>query len=68
VQDGTLAQMAYAEAIHPATSAARRQELLDKLLAYCHMDTLALVRLVRFFQNGIATLLLKNLHERYVFD
>ncbi|MBM4288350.1 MAG: DUF2779 domain-containing protein [Deltaproteobacteria bacterium] len=50
VQDGGSAQLAYAEAIDPATPPERRQELSEKLLAYCRMDTLGLVRLVTFFQ------------------
>lgn len=45
VQDGGGAQQAYLEAIHPATGAARREELRAQLLAYCRLDTLALVRL-----------------------
>jgi hypothetical protein len=50
VQEGTAAQLAYLEAIDPATTPARRQELTERLLAYCQLDTLGLVRLVDFFQ------------------
>jgi hypothetical protein len=52
VQDGTGAQMAYAEAIDPATPLARHQNLTEQLLAYCCIDTLALVRLARFFRTS----------------
>ena len=45
VQDGGAAQQAYLEAIAPATSAARKAELERQLLAYCHLDTWAMVRL-----------------------
>jgi hypothetical protein len=49
VQDGTGAQVAYAEAIDPATPADRRDALRRALLDYCELDTLSLVRLVEFF-------------------
>jgi len=51
VQDGTGAQVAYAEAIDPATSAERRDAIRRALLDYCKLDTLSLVRLVEFFRN-----------------
>ena len=51
VQDGGAAQQAYLEAIAPATSAARRAELERQLLAYCHLDTWAMVRLWGAFTN-----------------
>lgn len=44
VQDGRAAQHAYAEAIDPATPAARREALAHQLREYCALDTLALVR------------------------
>lgn len=44
VQDGRGAQDAYAEAIDPATPAARRLALERQLREYCALDTLALVR------------------------
>jgi len=44
VQDGRGAQDAYAEAIDPATPAARREALERQLREYCALDTLALVR------------------------
>lgn len=51
VQDGLAAQVAYLEAVAPATTAARRTELKRALLDYCRQDTLALVRLVEFFRR-----------------
>lgn len=45
VQDGGAAQQAYLEAIAPATQAPRKAELERQLLAYCHLDTWAMVRL-----------------------
>ncbi len=47
VADGTAAQVAYAEAMHPETDEARRQQLFDALWEYCKMDTWAMVRMVR---------------------
>jgi predicted RecB family nuclease len=49
VQNGEAAQSAYLEAIHESTSADRRDALREALLAYCRLDTLALVKLVEFF-------------------
>ena len=51
VQEGMGAQMAYLEAINPETSESRRKELVERLLEYCKMDTLAIVKLVRYFQS-----------------
>lgn len=45
VQDGGAAQQAYLEAIAPTTSAARKAELERQLLAYCRLDTWAMVQL-----------------------
>ncbi len=52
VQDGGAAQQAYLEAIAPATPAARKAELERQLLAYCHLDTWAMVRLWAAFTNN----------------
>lgn len=49
VGDGGAAQSAYLEAIHPDTPADRRAALERALLAYCRLDTEALLRLVEFF-------------------
>ncbi|MDD2770340.1 MAG: DUF2779 domain-containing protein [Methylococcus sp.] len=45
VQHGAMAQEAYAELIAPGTAPERRAELRRNLLAYCRLDTLAMVRL-----------------------
>ncbi len=49
VKDGEAAQAAYLEAIHEDTTPERREALREALLAYCRLDTLALVKLVEFF-------------------
>jgi hypothetical protein len=51
VHDGTAAQVAFAEAVHPDTTPERADELARGLLAYCAQDTLALVRLRRFLSG-----------------
>ncbi len=43
VKDGGMAMEAYAEAIRPETTPERREELRRQLLAYCKMDTWAMV-------------------------
>jgi uncharacterized protein DUF2779 len=48
VQDGTQAQVAYLEAIHPQTAPERRLAIERGLLTYCKHDTLVMVRLVHF--------------------
>ena len=37
------------EAIHPDTSAERKQQIEQQLLAYCKLDTYAMVRLWQVF-------------------
>lgn len=49
VQDGGSAMQAYLEAIDANTTFARKQEIERQLLAYCHLDTLAMVKLWEFF-------------------
>lgn len=51
VQNGTAAQTAYLEVIDPETEGTRKQELSRQMLEYCKLDTLAMVRLVKFFQG-----------------
>jgi predicted RecB family nuclease len=51
VRDGEAAQAAYLEAIHEDTAAERRDALREALLAYCRLDTEAMVRLVEFFSR-----------------
>jgi hypothetical protein len=50
VQDGEGASEAYLEILDPATTEARRTELLEALHRYCALDTLAMVRLVQLFE------------------
>jgi hypothetical protein len=45
IAGGSQAQLAYLEAIAEETSPNRRAELRSQLLAYCEMDTLAMLRL-----------------------
>ena len=45
IAQGTQASEAYLEILHPDTSAERRQRLIGALLAYCKLDTWAMVRL-----------------------
>lgn len=52
VADGGKAQVTFMEMLHPDTRARRRKVLRAWLLEYCNQDTLALVRLARFFQGG----------------
>jgi hypothetical protein len=47
VADGTDAQRAYLEIISPGTERASRDELRDKLLGYCELDTMAMVKIVQ---------------------
>ena len=49
VQDGTGAQMAFLEAIHRETHDERRRELKERMLKYCELDSLAMVKLVKYF-------------------
>jgi len=49
VQDGGMAMGAFLEALSPQTSAARKAEIERQLLAYCALDTYAMVRLWSVF-------------------
>ena len=49
VAEGTEASNAYLEAIRSDTSAGRKEEIRRELLKYCAHDTLAMVRLAKFF-------------------
>jgi hypothetical protein len=51
VQDGGMAMEAFLEAIHPATSAERKSQIEQQLLAYCRLDTYAMVRLWQVFSG-----------------
>jgi hypothetical protein len=52
VRDGEAAQSAYLEAIDPGTDADRQQALRSALLAYCRLDTEAMLRLIEFFARA----------------
>ncbi len=52
VQDGGMAMETFLEAISPQTSAARKAEIEQQLLAYCALDTYAMVRLWAAFSNS----------------
>lgn len=49
VQDGGGAMEAFLEAIHPDTQAERKSKIEQQLLAYCKLDTYAMVRLWQVF-------------------
>ncbi|MGV1045516.1 MAG: DUF2779 domain-containing protein [Limnohabitans sp.] len=49
VQDGTLAIMAYLEAIDSSTSPARKREIELQLQKYCQLDTYAMVKIWQTF-------------------
>lgn len=51
VQDGGMAMDAYAEAIQPDTVPERKTQLESQLLAYCKLDTYAMVRLWQVFSG-----------------
>jgi hypothetical protein len=48
VQNGGMAMEAYLEAIHPDTAPERKAEINQQLLAYCGLDTFAMVRLWQY--------------------
>ena len=49
VQDGGMAMEAFMEAIHPDTHLERKNQIQQQLLAYCKLDTYAMVRLWQVF-------------------
>lgn len=51
VQNGGMAMDAYLEAIHPDTPIERQVEIRQQLLAYCGLDTFAMVRLWQFLSG-----------------
>ncbi len=51
VQDGSMAVSAFTEAISPATSDERREQIRQQLHDYCKLDTLALVRIWQKFRG-----------------
>lgn len=52
VADGGMAQEAFAEIMHRETLPTRRQLLHNALLLYCERDTLAMVRITHYFEDG----------------
>lgn len=54
VQDGTMAMQAFVEAIAPDSTADRRRSIDADLRAYCHLDTLAMVRLWQHFSGHLS--------------
>jgi CRISPR/Cas system-associated exonuclease Cas4 (RecB family) len=56
VQDGGSAMAVFSEAIAAGTSPIRKSEIEAGLLAYCRLDTIALVRLWSFF-TGLSVIL-----------
>lgn len=52
VANGGMAQDAFAEMMHPETLPERHQQLSEALLKYCERDTLAMVRIAHYFENG----------------
>lgn len=52
VQDGGMAMNAFLEALAPQTSKARKSEIEQELLAYCALDTYAMVRLWSAFSGS----------------
>jgi uncharacterized protein DUF2779 len=51
VKDGGMAMEAYVEAIAPATSPGRREQIRQELIEYCALDTLAMVKIWEFFSG-----------------
>ena len=51
VQDGGMAMEAFTEALASSTTLERKQEIHDQLLAYCALDTFAMVRIWQFFSG-----------------
>lgn len=52
IGDGGMAMDAFAEILHPQTSAKRSSDLRQGLLDYCERDTYAMVRIVRHFRQA----------------
>jgi hypothetical protein len=51
VQDGGMAMDAFLEGIHPDTPPERKAQIEQQLLAYCKLDTYAMVRLWQVFSG-----------------
>jgi hypothetical protein len=55
VTDGMAAQRAYLEIIMMGTDPARREDLKNKLLEYCGLDTMAMVAIARYLRQDRAS-------------
>lgn len=53
VKEGGMAMDAFTEAIHPNTPTERKQTLEKQLLAYCQLDTWAMVKLFEAFSGRV---------------
>jgi len=53
VRDGAMAMAAYAEAVSPGADQTRRDQIRRQLLAYCRLDTFAMVRLWQVLSGRI---------------
>jgi hypothetical protein len=53
VKDGGMAMEAYVEAIAPATSPDRREQIRRELIEYCALDTFAMVKVWEFFSGRV---------------
>lgn len=51
IQHGEAAVAAYKEAIHPETTPERKEELRERMLDYCKLDTLATVEIWKYFRG-----------------
>jgi hypothetical protein len=49
VQDGGMAMEAYLESLAPSTPVVRKHQIEQQLLAYCQLDTYAMVRIWQSF-------------------
>lgn len=56
VKDGTMAQTAFLEAIAAETSPDRKADIHNQLLAYCALDTFAMVRIWSEFSGTLLDL------------
>jgi len=55
IQDGMAAGMAYLQALEPETDDTRGAELESQMLKYCGLDSLAMVKVVKYFERVIPT-------------
>lgn len=60
VANGGMAQDAFAEIMHEETLPERRQQLRDSLLLYCERDTIAMVRIAHYFEDGALSKIVVN--------